>query len=66
MFINNKLNGYGRIIYDGPNSSYYEGNFINHKKHGYGVRVNNDSSVQIGLWKNDIFIEDTAKKTIQY
>ena len=42
IFLNNKLNGYGRIIYEGLKTKYYEGHFLNHLKHGYGVKVYED------------------------
>ena len=54
--MNNKLNGYGRIIYDGSNTKYYEGYFQNHLKHGFGIKVYIDGKFDSGMWENDIFV----------
>lgn len=37
-FVNNKLNGFGRVIY--PNGDYYVGTFKNHQYNGSGQFVN--------------------------
>jgi len=59
IFLNNKLNGYGRIIYFGEKTKYYEGHFENHLKHGYGIKVYTDGKYEIGTWDNDIFISSS-------
>jgi len=53
--MNNKLNGYGRIIYSGSNTKYYEGFFQNHLKHGCGFKVFADGKFESGTWVNDYF-----------
>ena len=47
------MHGFGRIVYDGLNSNYYEGNFENHRKNGFGVKVSTDGKIEMGIWAED-------------
>ena len=50
MFKNNKLNGYGRVIYDDTLTKYYQGYFNNNKKHGYGIKIYKDGRIEEGTF----------------
>jgi len=46
------MHGKGKITYN--EGSYFEGNFINGKKHGYGELIQEDSGYYYkGNWEND-------------
>ena len=54
LFINNQLNGYGRIIYHSGN--YYEGLIKNDKYDGYGKFVHSSGKVEEGVWEMNKFV----------
>jgi hypothetical protein len=39
--------------YDSDGQSYYEGDWANNKKHGFGVRCYPTGNIYQGLWFND-------------
>ena len=53
-FQNNKLNGFGRVIY--PNGDYYVGTFLNHQYNGTGKFVNANGDTINGQWANGEYI----------
>jgi len=54
QFSNGVMNLYGRIIF--PSGNYYIGHFKNHKKHGFGKKVNSDGTIEEGKWHDDKYI----------
>lgn len=44
-------NGQGKLTW--PNGDFYEGAFLNGKRHGYGKRINMDSSEYTGEYFED-------------
>ena len=55
MFLNDKLNGYGRVLF--PSGVYFIGCFLDHKKHGPGKFVLVNGNIKEGEWDNGKFIE---------
>ena len=43
----------GRIQYDTDGHSFYEGDWVNNKRHGYGVRRYKSGNVYEGDWANN-------------
>ena len=43
----------GRIQYDTEGHSFYEGDWVNNKRHGYGVRRYHSGNVYEGEWANN-------------
>ena len=44
----------GKMIYDREGLSYYEGDWINNKKFGYGIRRYPSGNIYEGMWVNDV------------
>ena len=44
MFKEGGLNGYARVLY--TNGDYYEGEFKDHKRHGFGKKVYQNGEVK--------------------
>ena len=42
------------MIYDKEGQSYYEGDWINNKKFGYGIRRYASGNIYEGMWVNDV------------
>ncbi len=47
---NMKVQGLGRAIYESGN--FYEGQFLDDKRDGYGIFIWNDGANYLGMWKN--------------
>lgn len=43
--------GWGRALF--CNASYYEGNWVNDKREGFGVEIKPSGSYKIGMWKDN-------------
>ncbi|KAL3274601.1 hypothetical protein HHI36_015982 [Cryptolaemus montrouzieri] len=54
QFYNNKLEGYGQIIYN--NGSIFEGLFKKNRRFGPGVLTHQDGTQDVGLWKEKCLI----------
>ena len=52
MYINDKINGFGRICF--ANGSYYIGMQKDGKKHGYGKHVFANGKIKEGIWENGV------------
>lgn len=55
QFAFGKLNGYGRVCFN-DHYAYYVGMFKEDMLHGHGKLVNTDGSVQIGIFKENVFM----------
>ena len=44
----------GKMIYDDEGLTYYEGDWINNKKFGWGVRHYASGNIYEGMWINDV------------
>ena len=65
--INNKPNGYGKLVKNG--SIIYEGMWKNNNRDGKGKEIYSDKSICDGEWSNNIFIKGKiiyAQSTITY
>jgi len=51
------MNGYGRCIYN--NNTYYYGDFLDDKRHGFGIFYDDDVKFRLGTWENDILVDQT-------
>lgn len=49
-----KRYGKGKMIYDYRGLSYYEGDWINNKKFGWGIRHYPSGNIYEGMWVNDV------------
>ena len=54
QFVNDYLNGYGRVIY--PNGNYYIGMWRHHKKDGPGKYFKKNGKVDDGYFKDDKYV----------
>lgn len=64
LFINNQLNGYGRIIYHSGN--YYEGMIKNDKYEGYGKFVHINGKIEDGMWQGNKFVGPASDKLTEF
>lgn len=62
LFINNQLNGFGRIIYLSGN--YYEGMIQYDKYQGIGKFVHKSGRVEEGTWESNKFIAPLPEQTL--
>ena len=53
-FCNGKANGHGYYLSDGD--MYYEGQWLDDCRHGFGFSVAPYSNVRVGQWKNDRYL----------
>ena len=59
-FLNGLRHGNGTESY--PNNTYYDGEFKNNKKDGFGTLLSTDQSIlHTGLWKNDLCVGEGVK-----